>query len=141
LYSANPADIILLHSGHNHFEEEHPVSGIIQATERIIATARRINPRVVVMLAQVIPSDKLPKYGYLPELNVELARLAQRVDKPCRPVILVDQPAGFDPARDTVDDPVHPNQQGAAKIAGQWYAALITEIDKPGPKCSEQAGR
>src|SRR5689334_2842900 len=23
LYSANPADIILLHSGHNHFAEEH----------------------------------------------------------------------------------------------------------------------
>jgi hypothetical protein len=141
LYSANPADIILLHSGHNHFGEEHPVSGIIQATERIIATARRINPRVVVMLAQVIPSGKLSKYGYLPELNVELVRLAQRLDKPCQPVILVDQASGFDPAQDTVDDLVHPSQQGAAKIAGQWYAALITEIDKSGPKCSEQAGR
>jgi hypothetical protein len=43
LYAANPADIILLHSGHNHFAEEHPVSGIIKATEQIIGK-RTSNP-------------------------------------------------------------------------------------------------
>ncbi len=137
LYSANPADIILLHSGHNHFVEEHPVPGILKATERIIATARRINPRVIVMLAQVIPSGKLPKYSYLPELNAELAPLAKRLDRPCQPVILVDQASGFDPVRDTVDDLVHPNEQGAAKIAQRWYAALTAEIGESHAACSQ----
>lgn len=137
LYAANPADIILLHSGHNHFVEEHPVPGIIKATEQIIATVRRINPRVIVMLAQVIPSGKLPKYGYLPELNEELSRLARRLNRPCRPVVLVDQASGFDPVRDTVDDRVHPNQQGAAKIAKRWYVTLTGETGKSRPGCSQ----
>ena len=137
LYSANPADIILLHSGHNHFVEEHPVAGILKATEQIIATARRINPRVVVMLAQVIPSGKLPKYGYLPELNAGLAVVAKRLDRPCQPVILVDQASGFDPVRDTVEDMVHPNDQGAAKIAQRWYAALNGQIRRSRTACSQ----
>jgi lysophospholipase L1-like esterase len=135
LYTANPADIILLHAGHNHFVEEYPVPGILQATERIIATARRINPHVIVLLAQVIPSGKLPKYSYIPDLNAELALLAKRLDTPCQPVVLVDQASGFDPARDTVDDLVHPNQQGAAKIASQWYAALTRELAKSLSSC------
>ena len=137
LYSANPADIILLHSGHNHFAEEHPVPGILKATEQIIATARRINPRVIVMLAQVIHSGKLPKYSYLPELNAELAVLAKRLDRPCQPVTLVDQASGFDPVRDTVDDLVHPNEQGAAKVAQRWYAALTAAIGKSRTACSD----
>jgi lysophospholipase L1-like esterase len=137
LYTANPADIILLHAGHNHFAEEHPVPGIIRATEQIIATARRINPRVIVMLAEVIPSGKLPKYSYLPDLNRELSRLANRLDRPCQPVILVDQASRFDPIRDTVEDLVHPNQQGAEKIARQWYTALTAEIAKPRPICPQ----
>ena len=136
-YAANPADIILLHSGHNHFAEEHPVPGIITATEQIIATARRINPAVIVMLAQVIPSGKLPKYGYLPELNEQISLLAKKLDRPCQRVVLVDQASGFDPIRDTVDDMVHPNQQGAAKIAQRWYAALSGEIGKSRPGCSQ----
>lgn len=125
LYKANPADIILLHAGHNHFAEEHPVAGIIAATSRIIATARGINPHVIVLLAQVIPSGKLPKYSYIPELNEELARLAGSLNRPDQPVILVDQASGFDYTKDTIADLVHPNAAGAEKIAQKWYDALV----------------
>jgi lysophospholipase L1-like esterase len=135
LYTANPAGIILLHSGHNHFAEEQPVPGILKATEQIIGTARRINPRVVVMLAQVIPSGKLPKYSYIPELNARLSDLSKRLDSPCQPVILVDQASGFDPVHDTVEDLVHPNAQGARKIAERWYAALTAEIAESHTAC------
>ena len=31
-----PADIVLLHAGHNHSNEEQPVPGIVRATESII---------------------------------------------------------------------------------------------------------
>lgn len=118
LYRANPADIILLHAGHNHDAAEKPVPGILAATRAIIATAQRLNPRVRILLAQVIPAGKLPKYSYIPELNRELAKLAGTG------VIIVNQAEGFDWTKDTVADHVHPTPQGAEKIAAKWYEAL-----------------
>lgn len=123
-FAKMPADIVLLHAGHNHTVEEHPVPAMIAATERLIVALRAENPRVVVLLAQVIPSGKLPKYSYLPEFNRALAQLAARLHTPARPVILVDQAADFDWATDTIADHVHPNAAGAEKIATRWFVAL-----------------
>lgn len=129
-FRAHPADVVLLHSGHNHTVEEQPVPGILAATEKLIAEFRAANPRVTVLLAQVIPAGKLPKYAYLPELNVALAQLAARLDTPAQRVVLVDQASGFDWTTDTVADKVHPNAHGAQKMAAVWFEAL-TEILPP----------
>jgi hypothetical protein len=48
---------------------------------------------VIILLAQVIPAGKLPKYSYIPELNATLARLAAKLHTPAQPVIIVDQAA------------------------------------------------
>jgi lysophospholipase L1-like esterase len=130
-FRAHPADVVLLHSGHNHSVEEHPVPGIIAATEKLIASLEAINPHVTVLLAQVIPAGKLPKYAYLPELNTRLADLASRLDKPRRRVVLVDQSTGFDWRTDTVADHVHPNAVGAEKIAQVWFNALASVLPPP----------
>jgi lysophospholipase L1-like esterase len=123
-FAATPAEVVLLHAGHNHTVEDHPVPGMVVATERLISGLRAVNPHVVVLLAQVIPSGKLPKYAYLPDLNVALAQLAVKLSTPSQPVILVDQATGFDWATDTIDDHVHPNAAGAEKIAARWFAVL-----------------
>jgi lysophospholipase L1-like esterase len=117
-------DIILLHCGHNHFAEEKPVAGILAAERAIIEAARKQNPKVVVLLAQVITSGKLPKYGYLPELNQAQVLLARELTRADSPVVIVDQATGFDPQKDTIPDKVHPNAQGAEKMADQWFVAL-----------------
>lgn len=130
-FHAQPADIVLLHSGHNHTVEEQPVPGIVAATERLIAGFRAVNPRVTVLLAQVIPAGKLPKYSYLPELNAALAVLAARLDAPGQRVALVDQATGFDWTTDTVADKVHPNARGAEKMAAVWFAALQKVLPAP----------
>lgn len=130
-FAAHPADIVLLHSGHNHSIEEKPVAGIVAATERLIASFRKTNPHVTVLLAQVIPAGKLPKYAYLPELNAALAELARRLDAPQQRVVLVDQATGFDWSTDTVADKVHPNARGAEKMAERWFAALKTVLPPP----------
>src|SRR5688572_22765178 len=44
VYAVYPADIILLHSGHNHFQEEAPVGGIIQAQQKIIQDVKSKTP-------------------------------------------------------------------------------------------------
>lgn len=130
-FRAHPADIVLLHSGHNHTAEEQPGPGIIAATEQLITAFREANPRVTVLLAQVIPAGKLPKYAYLPELNAALARLAAQLDRPDQRVVLVDQAAGFDWTTDTVADKVHPNARGAEKMASVWFEALTKILPPP----------
>ena len=125
-----PADIVLIHAGHNHVAEEKPVPGILKATVAMIGSAREANPRVAVLLAQVIPSGKLPKYAYLPDLNRELAKLAKRLNRPEQPVIVVDQERGFDWKKDAVADQVHPNGTGAEKMASKWFEALKPLLGK-----------
>ncbi len=121
---AHPADIVMLQAGHNHFIEEKPVAGIVAAHREMVATARRLNPKAIVFIAQVIPSGKLPKYAYIPDLNVALAALVKELHRPEQPVYLVDLATGFDPAADTIADRVHPNAAGAEKIARCWAEAL-----------------
>jgi lysophospholipase L1-like esterase len=115
---------VLIHAGHNHFADQKPLPGILRATESMIANARKANPKATVLLAQVITSGKLPKYSYLPDLNRELAKLAAQLDRPEQRVLLVDQASGFDWKTDSVADLVHPNAQGAQKMADRWFQAL-----------------
>jgi len=131
LYRKNPADIILIHAGHNHSYDEQPIPGMIKDTRAIIAMARVINPQVVILLAQVITSGKLPKYSYLPAFNQELAGLAKELNTAAQPVVLVDQAAGFDWQTDTIGDHVHPNVGGAEKMAARWFDALQKVLPPP----------
>lgn len=131
LYRANPADIVLLHAGHNQFAEKGPVLGMIRDTRAIIEAGRAINPKVVFLVAQVIPSGKLPKYSYISEYNAALIGLAAGLNTPAQPVILVNQADGFDWEQDTIGDKVHPNARGAEKMAEKWFAALQALLPAP----------
>jgi lysophospholipase L1-like esterase len=138
-FQKHPADIVLIHSGHNYSSEQNPVTNILAATESMIQTLRSINSNVIVLLAQVIPSGKLPKYAYIPELNRQLAHLANRLNTPGQRVMLVNQAEGFDWRTDTVHDLVHPNAQGAEKIASRWFAALQQVLDEPAQTVSPES--
>ena len=126
-----PADIVLIHAGHNQFADQKPVPQIVKDTEALISGFRGVNPKVIILLAQPIPSGKLPKYSYIPELHQELAALARRLDRPASKVLIVPQGEGFDPAKDTVADLVHPNAAGAAKMTQRWFDALVKVMEKP----------
>ena len=130
VYSRYPADIVMIHSGHNSFSKDRPVLGIIRDTEAMIDNIREINPDVIVLLAQVIPSGKLPKYSYIPELNKELSFLFGRLNKQWQSIILVNQAEAFHWRTDTVNDKVHPNASGAKKMAQKWIDALLPLLEK-----------
>lgn len=130
-YQRNPADIIILHAGHNNFADKTPIPEMIEATKKIISVARSINPKVTVLVAQVISSGKLPKYSYIPEFNQELIPLAAELSTEESPVILVNQEANFDWRTDTIKDKVHPSREGAKKIAETWYPALVQVLPTP----------
>lgn len=119
IYKATPADFVLLHSGHNSFAKDKPVSKIVGATKGIIAGIQKVNPKAIIFIAQVIPAGKLPKYSYIPELNKELKKLS------IEPYIMtVNVAKNFNWQTDTVSDKVHPNKQGAEKMAQAWFEAL-----------------
>lgn len=130
-YRQNPADIVLIHAGHNQFAEQHPIAGMLKNSRKIIETAQALNPEVIILLAQVITSGKLPKYSYIPEFNEALVPLAAELNSPQHPVVLVNQAEGFDPATDAGGDQVHPNAGGAEKMAVRWFEALQKVLPKP----------
>ncbi|MFT3822815.1 MAG: GDSL-type esterase/lipase family protein [Chitinophagaceae bacterium] len=122
IYTVCPADIVLLHSGHNHFREEKPVPGILQAQLTIIQTIKKINPAVKIFVAGVITSGKLPKYEYIPELNIAIQKMVDSFNDPH--VVFVDQSKQWNWADYTIQDKVHPNRTGAQVIAANWFKAM-----------------
>ncbi|WPJ95126.1 GDSL-type esterase/lipase family protein [Coraliomargarita algicola] len=123
VYRQYPADVVLLHSGHNSFSKDKPVPGILRDTDSIVRTIIQINPRATILIAQVITAGKLPKYDYIPELNKKLAdyvKYSEFADN----MVLVDQDNGFDWTTDTVGDKVHPNVNGAKKMAAHWLEGI-----------------
>ena len=129
IYRKYPADIVLLHSGHNHFDTENPIAGIIAAQESIIQKVRTINPEVKILVAQVITSGKLPKYSYIPELNKSIAKMVKCQNS--ENILLVNQEKGFDWQKYTISDKVHPNAAGAEKMAEVWFDALKKILAEP----------
>ncbi len=122
IYRKFPADIVLLHAGHNHFDTENPVAGIIAAQKSIIRKILAINPEAKILVAQVVHSGKLPKYSYIPELNKQIAKMVIGLN--LSNVILVNQAKGFDWTKMTIDDKVHPNPAGAKQMADAWFHAI-----------------
>lgn len=128
IYSAWPADIVLLHSGHNHFQEEAPVPGIIQAQRTIIQSIKKINPKARILVAGVITSGKLPKYEYIPELNASIKKMVDSLNDPA--VVYVEQREQWNWATHTIHDKVHPNRAGANLIASHWFRAISDLFNK-----------
>ncbi len=129
LYTLYPADIVLLHSGHNHFADENPIEGIIAAQESIITKIKAINPNALIFVAQVIESGKLPKYSYIKELNLGIARLVAKLERSFTGVYLVDQASGFDWKTDAIEDRVHPNELGTEKMAQVWFNEIQKRVN------------
>lgn len=128
IYTAFPADVVLLHSGHNHFVEESPVDGIVRAQRTIIRTIKNKNPKAYVFVAAVITAGKLPKYEYIPALNAAVRSMVDSFRDPS--VIFVDQQRDWDWNLYTINDKVHPSRAGANRIAKNWYDAITHLLKK-----------
>ena len=95
---------------------------MIASYKSIINKIQAINPNVRILIAQVIPSGKLPKYSYIPELNEKIAEMVSELHSDH--ICLVNQAEGFDWKKYTIYDKVHPNKEGAEKMATVWFNAL-----------------
>ena len=120
--SAQP-DIVLVHLGTNDLAHKQSIESTVGELRSLIQTLRRVNPRVKVLLAQIIPL-----WGSevrFQQFNLQVGQLAQQLSTSDSPVIAVDQFSGFDPVlgKDTYDG-CHPNEAGETKMVDRWFAAL-----------------
>ena len=129
------ADVLLLHAGHNYdatkATHEEIVKNVTDAHAQIIAAARENNPNVIILYAKVITSggvykgeDKGKKYAYIPDLNEAIGVLGAELNTDVSPVRIVDMASDWNYVNDCIYDGVHPNENGAQKMAAKWIAEL-----------------
>jgi lysophospholipase L1-like esterase len=115
-------DIVLLHIGTNDVMANQSTLSTTNEIEQIITVLRADNPRVIVLLAKIIPNRDLILNQRIIELNQQIDSIAVSKSTVESPVVIVDQNLGFNVTEDT-DDGVHPNRTGAEKIAQKWFEA------------------
>lgn len=122
-------DVVLIHLGTNNFVYGPPnypapdVEAAISQMARVIDTLRAANPRVRIVLAQILPC-MADKQNLIPQFNARLVTLADQKNAPFSPIVVVDMYSGFNFADHFLADGVHPNQNGENKMAVRWKAGF-----------------
>ena len=125
--TAAAPDFVLLHIGTNDLCQGQSVESTVRDVEGIIDVLRTVNPRIRILLAQVIASAN-PCHAKIPEFNAELSVVVAATAGRDSPIVLVEQYTGFDPAAMTYEG-VHPNEQGEVQMADRWFAQLAPLLD------------
>lgn len=131
-------DVVLLHIGtndvaqiafsiYNPFIEDLDLNDSLASLKEIIKKLRRSNPSVTVYLAKILPIIDPNTQSKIPSLlaawNVQMEIVAETLSTNTSPIYLVDMYSGFSDANLT--DGVHPNENGATKMAEKWVEALF----------------
>jgi acyl-CoA thioesterase-1 len=122
-------DIVLIHLGTNDIFQGQSDAGTIAELGQVIHLLRRHNPRVCLLVAEIIPVAGEAGRKRVARFNALLPDLAARMTTAASPVRLVDHQSGFDPAEDTYDG-VHPNTAGSVKMARRWHDAMIDCLER-----------
>jgi acyl-CoA thioesterase-1 len=124
--AASP-DIVLLHIGHNDLHEGQGVKSTVDNIGSIIDRLRAINPKIRILLAQLIASSN-PRHKDIPALNAQLPALVAAKNSQTSPLVLVDQFTGVDPTTMTTDG-FHPNAIGESRMADRWHEKLAPMLN------------
>ncbi|KAJ3577387.1 hypothetical protein NPX13_g3176 [Xylaria arbuscula] len=125
---ANPADVITMHLGTNDIGWLNPpVDQILATFTRLVGVMRDSNPKIKIIVAQIIPSTNAIWNSAITNLNQAIPAWAQGLNKTESSIWVVDQNTGMDPVAD-LRDGLHPNLAGDEKMANVWYPALISAL-------------
>src|SRR5262245_44458398 len=122
--AASP-DFVLLHIGTNDLSQTQSVASTVSDIGDIIDVLRMVNPRIHILLAQLIAKTGVPAIAVL---NGRLAALVADKEQAESPIVLVDQYTGFDPTTMTFDG-THPNDVGETRMADRWFEKLGPALD------------
>jgi hypothetical protein len=118
-FMANPPDVILMHFGGADILADKPIDGVMASYALALEQARKVNPHVVLLIAQHTPEGK----DAIVPLNAAIAAWAPTVSTSASPVVVVDLYTGM--VASDFSDGVHLNQAGSIKVADRWYKALV----------------
>jgi chitodextrinase len=122
--SNSEANQVLLHLGTNDLLAGDSAANAVTEMRQLIDLLRADRPSVAIFLAQIFPHESAATNALINEFNVGLASLAEELNRPASPVILVDMNSGFSHPSDFIDA-IHPNDAANAIIADRWETALL----------------
>ncbi|MER3478307.1 MAG: cellulose-binding protein, partial [Leptolyngbya sp. ERB_1_2] len=120
-------EIVLIHLGTNDILSGESFDSTIVELRKIIQIMRQRNPRLKILIAQLIPS--LNSEALTQQFNQQIAALARSTNTQESPLIVVDQFSGFNVQQDTYDG-LHPNESGEQKMANRWFQTLEKVLSK-----------
>jgi hypothetical protein len=97
------------------------VTGTLDELTQVVATLRKVNPRVAILFSKLIPNAE--NQPGIDKLNARIPRLVKSLSSRTSPVYLVDQTVNFNRVADEYDG-IHPNATGEQKIATQFFNVL-----------------
>ncbi|KAK8108017.1 uncharacterized protein PG998_010030 [Apiospora kogelbergensis] len=122
----NPADVITMHLGTNDIVQQNkPIDQIIAAFSTLVQVMRDSNPKMKIVVAQIIPMGLGNYNGKVQQLNQAITPWAQGKNTTESPIWVVDQYTGYSGSADNRDG-IHPNAGGDDKMVNIWYPALLS---------------
>ena len=120
---------MLIHLGNNDLTHGQSLESTIEEIRQLIQRIRAVNPRVKLLIAQIIPCGNPAR---IQQLNKRIGNLVRRTNTQESPIVVVDQFRGFNPkaGADTYDG-CHPSEVGEQKMASRWFAALKKVLPNP----------
>lgn len=118
-----PPDVAVIHIGTNDLLQGQSVESTVQDVQLIIQTLRYHNPNIKIVLSHIIPTTDSWVNGLINKYNAQLNGISWSQNTGNSPIYIVSQHKGFRAALDTYDG-IHPNAQGADKIARNIYQTL-----------------
>ncbi|KAI8626456.1 carbohydrate esterase family 3 protein [Xylariaceae sp. FL1651] len=119
---SNPADVITMHLGTNDIAYNRPTEEILAAFTTLVGVMRASNPRMKIIVAQIIPSTLPNLIPGIQSLNNAIPVWALGLTTLESPIWVVNQNKWF--TGSDLRDGVHPNLAGDAKMANIWFPAL-----------------
>ncbi|MEY4589355.1 MAG: hypothetical protein RL497_1431 [Pseudomonadota bacterium] len=129
LNATNP-DLVLMHFGTNDVWNNKSATEILAAYTKLVEQMRAKNPRMVVVVAQIIPltprssSACASCFNAVKTLNAAIPAWAKQLSTANSPILVADLWTGFDVQNDTSDG-VHPVDSGNRKMADAWQKILL----------------
>ncbi len=128
LTPSNIPDMVLIHLGTVDFVHDYHyevIDAAIANLGTLIDHFRAKNPKIIILLAQIIPCRGYDGCFNIDDLNAKIPALASQKNILFSPVMAVDLYTGFNAyaGYDTYDG-VHPNESGEKKMAARWFRAI-----------------
>ncbi|GAM39901.1 hypothetical protein TCE0_034r11823 [Talaromyces pinophilus] len=123
----NPADVITMHLGTNDIFGGQTTQQILGAFTTLVQQMRNSNPRMKIIVAQILPIFVGSDNTQVQALNSAIPSWAASQNTTQSPIWVVDQYDGVSPS-DLRDD-VHPNSSGDSKMAAKWYPAVVDAVN------------